>query len=99
MESITELDSLYPGLALAISQDHTATKNSDIVNETSDNVKGMRADYKLKATAQFDNPPRFTTREPEFVRDIMKPYFEKPYITSSYYNTVDEDSFRLVTEE
>ena len=47
LESITMLDynSLYPGLNLAISRDHTATKNSDIVSETIDNVKGMRADY------------------------------------------------------
>ena len=85
-ESITMLDynSLYPGLNLAISQDHTATKNSDIVSETIDNVKRMRADYKLNATAQFDYQLRFTTREPEFVRDITKPHFGQPYITAYY---------------
>jgi len=98
LESITMLlDSFYPGLTLAISKEHTATKNSDIVNQTLDYVKDMRADYKLKATAQFDDTPRFTTREPEFVRDIAKPHFGQPYITAYY--TVDGDSFRLVKEE
>jgi hypothetical protein len=72
IEFITMLDSLYPGLNLAISKENSAPKNSDIVNETIDYMKGMRAAYKLNVTLQFDNPPRFTTREPEFVRDITK---------------------------